>query len=124
MDQPHCKVLLVGTVGRPAGHYPIPLGYLVFDGDLQIGEGLAVPAEELLDVLGPRSNVRTWAGGRRTCDRKRRPPPPHLLHSRFPGVIAAPLEDSLAKVGGRAVTLRPLFPSGLTTRPKPERSPP
>jgi hypothetical protein len=42
----------MGAAGRPAGDHLVPVAYLILYGDLQIGEGLAVLAEELLDLLG------------------------------------------------------------------------
>ena len=60
MDQPHCKALLVGTVGRLAGHHLVPLGYLVLDGDLQIGKGSQYQRRNCLTSWGPRSNVLMW----------------------------------------------------------------
>ena len=46
------KFALVGTVPGPAGHHLVPCSYLMLDGNVGVGEGSAVEADNLFLALG------------------------------------------------------------------------
>jgi hypothetical protein len=55
------ELALMGTTSDPPGDYHVPFGYLLLDGEVNVGESRVVRTYDLLDVLGPAAEL--WVTG-------------------------------------------------------------